>query len=155
MMTETCHQFKLIDLSTAEIQNVHHHILNRGRCEPAWTIGGIAMDFFGPCAHSDWPRVRTGHGLPKIRTVRCRGLDIDTDKPWSRSVRGLDTDMFADRSRTWIVRGHGQTVVMIADWTRAWTDHGRGCGLDMDIFADKSRPRTNCGHGHGLDTGLD
>ena len=46
-------------------------------------------------------------------------------------------DMFAARLRTWIVRGHGQTVVVVADWLRARTDRGRGCGLDK---ATASRP---------------
>jgi hypothetical protein len=67
------------------------------------------------------------------------------DKSRSRSVHGLNTDMVADRSRTWIVRGHGQTAVVVADWLRAWTDRGRGCGLDKatairpDNGADISR----------------
>ena len=43
---------------------------------------------------------------------------------------GLDTDMVVDRSRPWIVRGQGQTAVVVVDWIRAWTDCGRGCGLD-------------------------
>ena len=29
-----------------------------------------------------------------------------------------------------IARGHGQTAVADADWMRARTDRGRGCGLD-------------------------
>jgi hypothetical protein len=51
--------------------------------------------------------------------------------------RGLDTDMYAGRLRTWTVRGHGQTAVVVADWLRARTDCGRGCGLDK---ATASRP---------------
>jgi FMN phosphatase YigB (HAD superfamily) len=46
-------------------------------------------------------------------------------------------DMFADRLRAWIVRGHGQTAVVVADWLRARTDRGRECGLDK---ATASRP---------------
>ena len=159
MMTETCHQFKLIDLSTAEIQYMHHHILNRGRCEPARTNGGNRRGHSGFSV--DEARTWTGRGCEpdtdwsKIRIVRGRGLDMATDKLRSRSVRGLDTDVFADRSRTWIVCYHGQTAVSVTDWLRTWTDHGRGCGLDMDIFTDRSRTRTNCGHGYGQDAGMD
>jgi hypothetical protein len=45
--------------------------------------------------------------------------------------------MFADRSRTWIVPGRGQTEVVVADCLRARTDRRRGCGLDK---ATASRP---------------
>src|SRR2546425_4965891 len=48
--------------------------------------------------------------------------------------------MFADRSRTWMVRGHGQTAVVVADWLRTRTDCGRGCGLDK-----ASRPDNGAG----------
>src|SRR2546430_17486146 len=51
--------------------------------------------------------------------------------------------MFAAWSRTWIVRGWGQTAVVVADWLRTRTDRGRGCGLDKasrpDNGADISR----------------
>ncbi len=39
-----------------------------------------------------------------------------SDKSRSRSVQGLN----ADRSQPWIVRGHGKTAVVVADWTRLW-----------------------------------
>src|SRR2546423_14637700 len=72
--------------------------------------------------------------------VHGHGLAVWTR---SRSVHGLAADMFADRSRTWIVRGHGQTAVVVADWPRTRTDRGRGCGLDKasrpDNGADISR----------------
>ena len=55
---------------------------------------------------------------------------LGTDKSRSWSVPGSDKDMFVDRSRTWNVHGHGQTAVAVADWMRARTDRGRGCGLD-------------------------
>lgn len=66
--------------------------------------------------------------LDYLRNDFGLGLCADMDWTWSRKIRGdgLDTDINADRSRTWIVRGHGQTAVMIADWMRARTDHGRG-----------------------------
>lgn len=85
-------------------------------------------------ADADWTWSIHGYGLDmdwtKIRIVRGRGLDTVTDKSRSRSGHGLDTGKYADRSRTWIVCGHGQTVVVVADWMRARTDYGRGCGLD-------------------------
>ena len=45
--------------------------------------------------------------------------------------------MVTDRSRTWTVRGHGQTAVVVADCLRARTDRDCGCGLDK---ATASRP---------------
>jgi hypothetical protein len=129
-----------------------HHPQERAR-----TFGGIAKDIFWTFSDHVWARTGHGYGLdmdwPKIRTVRGRGVDMDTDMSWSRSSHGLDADMFADRSRTWIVCYHGQIAVSVTDWMRTWTDHGRGCGLDMDIFTDRSRTRT--GRGHGLVTSAD
>ena len=41
--------------------------------------------------------------------------------------------------------GHGQTAVVVADWMRAWTDYGHGCGLGTGNL----RSRTGYGHKHG------
>lgn len=107
------------------------------------------MDILGFSLDGARPWSGCGYGLDtdwtKIRIVRGRGLDMVTDKSWSRSGRGLDTAKYADRSRTWIVCGHGQIAVAVADWMRARTDYGRGCGLDKataswpDNDADISR----------------
>lgn len=45
-------------------------------------------------------------------------LSMDSDKSWSWSVWGLNTDIFADRLRTRIVLGHGQAAVAVVDRTR-------------------------------------
>jgi hypothetical protein len=46
--------------------------------------------------------------------VQQMRLDMVSDKSRSRSVQGLN----ADRSQPWIVRGHGKTAVVVAEWTR-------------------------------------
>ena len=53
---------------------------------------------------------------------------MNADKLRLRLIHVLAGDMFAARLRTWIVRRHGQTLVVVADWLRARTD--RGYGLD-------------------------
>lgn len=65
----------------------------------------------------------------------------------SRTVHGLDKDIFKDRSRTWIVRRQGQIAVVVADWMQPWTGHGHGYGQTVVVVGSRT--------GHGRDEGTD
>src|SRR5437870_5882611 len=54
--------------------------------------------------------------------------------------------MLAARSRTWIVPGHGQTAVVVADWLRTRTDRGRRCGLDKASMPDNGADISHLNH---------
>lgn len=109
------------------------------------------MDILGFSLDGARPWSGCGYGLDtdwtKIRIVRGRGLDMVTDKSWSRSGRGLD----AGTERTWSRSrcGLGLTADADADWPRkrARSIYGHDPGLDTDMVTDKIRSRTDRDHG--------
>jgi len=83
--------------------------------------------------------------------VRGHGLDMDTDKSRSWSGHGLDTAIFADTSRKWTVRSHGQNIVTVADWMRARTGRGHKRGYPVE-FPGRCREIARMLRGRGADT---
>ena len=55
----------------------------------------------------------------QIGRCHVRGEKTNAENSRSRSVCGLDTDVFTDRSRTWIVRGHRCGPDMLTDKWRS------------------------------------
>lgn len=79
-----------------------------------WPVPGL----YSVSTSSQNPTFRTcGPDSTQPQTMRRSGLNMVTDKSRSWPVQGLNTDMFADGSRTRIVLGQGQAAVMVADWT--------------------------------------